>query len=53
MFRLEDTSTSMFLLQEKRFVLIVKNVAGANGGVLFLWERLSERSEDRPEAGSY
>ena len=53
MFRLEDTSTSMFLLQEKRFVPIAKNVAGANGGVLFLWERLSERSEDRPEADSY
>ncbi|BAL82058.1 hypothetical protein SELR_03500 [Selenomonas ruminantium subsp. lactilytica TAM6421] len=32
---------------------IARNVAGANGGVLYLWERLSERSEDRPEAGSY
>ena len=30
-----------------------KSWLGANGGVLFLWERLSERSEDRPEAGSY
>ncbi|BAL84003.1 hypothetical protein SELR_22950 [Selenomonas ruminantium subsp. lactilytica TAM6421] len=32
---------------------IARIMAGANGGVLFLWERLSERSEDRPEAGSY
>ncbi len=35
MFRLEDTSTSMFLLQEKRFVPIVPNVAGGERGSAF------------------
>ena len=35
MFRLEDTSTSMFLLQEKRFVPIAKNVAGGERGSAF------------------